>query len=413
MLEPYGIDYDKDDKNDKLTEKTKMTGNPFYAKGPVEPQYFANRRELLEFFTENVTDAAQNKNTKPDNITILGNWGIGKTSTLLKFQDIIHNEMKDSMNIFSIFFSLKPSVCENADVFTSCLLDAIAKQYTISIPLKERIGAIIRDEAKIWEQWKLENISLSPELRRKTRKLDLVEALTKLWNKLENNGIDLVVIMIDDIHYMLTEGWDGSLYDLRTDIQALATGGTKYLFIITGPKFIYPTMHEIAEPFTRLFERFDLNNFDFPGTREAITKPLRVSEIQLKISDDVIEQIHDMTDGHPFFIISIMRDVLRIYKNETMTLADFEEIKPKLIEHLSRSKFQDDYNKATDAEKLILIKCSEINNRIFSPSEIMSKSMSKLLERLAKKELLVKMERGKYSLYHPLFKEYLKNLGQL
>lgn len=49
-----------------------MTRNPFYAKGPVEPQYFANRRELLEFFTENVTDAAQNKNTKPDNITILG-----------------------------------------------------------------------------------------------------------------------------------------------------------------------------------------------------------------------------------------------------------------------------------------------------------------------------------------------------
>ncbi len=67
----------------------------------------------------------------------------------------------------------------------------------------------------------------------------------------------------------------------------------------------------------------------------------------------------------------------------------------------------------TDAEKLILLKCAEINNRIFSPSEIMSKSMSKLLERLAKKELLVKMERGKYSLYHPLFKEYLKNLGQI
>jgi len=98
LQEPYGIDYDKDDKNDKVTEKTKMTGNPFYAKGHVEPKYFANRKELFEFFTENVRDAAQNKNTKPDNITILGNWGIGKTSALLKFQDIIHNEMKECKN---------------------------------------------------------------------------------------------------------------------------------------------------------------------------------------------------------------------------------------------------------------------------------------------------------------------------
>lgn len=389
-----------------------MTGNPFYARGPVEPQYFANRRELLQFFKENVRESAQNKNTKPDNITILGNWGIGKTSTLLKFQDIIHKDLNNSVNIFSVRFSLKPSVCESADVFNSFLLDAISKQYSISIPLKDRIEAVIKEEAKIWEQWKLESISLSPELRRKSRKLDLVDALRKLWSKLENKGLDLVVIMIDDIHYMLTEGWSGSLYDLRTDIQALATEGTKYLFIITGPKFIYPSMHEMAEPFTRLFERFELNNFDLAGTSEAITKPIRIAGIHLEIPEDVIEQIHNITDGHPFFIAGMMRDILRIHDKETLTLSDFEQIKPRLIEHLGRTKFEDDYNKATDAEKQILLNCAQLKNKIFSPLEIKSKSLSKLLERLANKELLVKLERGKYSLYHPLFKEYLENIDK-
>lgn len=413
MQELYGINYDRDDKNDKGTEMTKMTGNPFYARGPVEPQYFANRSELLQFFVQNVEDAAQNKNTKPDNITILGNWGIGKTSTLLKFQDIIHNEKKDVINVFSVLFPLKPSVCESADVFTSSLLDAISKQYSISIPLKDRIGAVIKEEAKIWEQWKLESISLSPELRRKSNKLDLVDALTRLWGKLENKGIDLVVIMIDDIHYMLTEGWSGSLYDLRTDIQALATGGTKYLFIITGPKFIYPSMHEMAEPFTRLFERFELIKFDLAGTGEAITKPLKIAGIHLELSNDVIAQIHTITDGHPYFIASMMRDILRIHKKETLTLYEFEQIKPILIEHLARTKFEDDYNKATDTEKQILLNCAQLKNKIFSPSEIESKSKSKLFERLTDKELLVKLERGKYSLYHPLFKEYLNNISQI
>ncbi len=270
-----------------MTEMTKMTGNPFYAKGPVEPQYFADRGELLKFFRENIKDAAGSENTKPDNIAILGNWGIGKTSTLQKFKDILHNELKESVNGFSVLFPLKPSVCENADVFTSCLLDAISRQYSTSIPLKSRIGDLIKEEAKIWEQWKFESISLSPELRRKTRNLSMVDALIRLWDKLESNDIDIVVIMIDDIHYLLTEGWNGSLYDLRTDIQALSSAGTKYLFVITGPTFIYPEMHELAEPFTRLFEKFELNSFDLTGTEEAITKPLHLDKIPLEISDNV------------------------------------------------------------------------------------------------------------------------------
>jgi hypothetical protein len=168
----------------------------------------------------------------------------------------------------------------------------------------------------------------------------------------------------------------------------------------------------MAEPFTRLFERFELNNFDLAGTEEAITKPLRIAGIHLEISDDVIAQIHNVTDGHPYFIAGMMRDILRIHKNETLTLSEFEQIKPGLIEHLARTKFDDDYNKATDAEKQVLLDCAQLKSKIFSPSEIESKSKSKLFERLANKELLVKLERGKYSLYHPLFKEYLNNISQ-
>lgn len=98
---------------------------------------------MLGFFIENVRDAVQNKNTKPDNITILGNWGIGKTSTLLKFQDIIHKEMKDSINVFSVLFSLKPSVCESADVFTSCLLDVIEETEHLDLDDREYLLDIL------------------------------------------------------------------------------------------------------------------------------------------------------------------------------------------------------------------------------------------------------------------------------
>jgi len=214
--------------------------------------------------------------------------------------------------------------------------------------------------------------------------------------------------MLDDIHYLLTEGWDGSLYDLRTDIQALSAQGARYMFVITGQTFLYPEMHELAEPFTRLFEKFEIDNFDLNGTREVIEKPLRVEGIEIKISDDVIERIHNITEGHPFFIVFIMRDLLRKIKQGRIDMEKFNESYPSIIDHLTKTKFQDDFNKATDAERETLLKIAELGEDVFTPSDITGRSQSKLFERLMEKELLVKISRGKYRLYHTMFLEFLR-----
>jgi len=391
-----------------MTKMTKMTGNPFYARGAVNPKYFANRDELLRFFRENVEECINSKIVRPDNIVILGNWGVGKTSTLYKFSDILHNEME---NTFSVILPLKPSICTNADIFATSLIDALFRQYSVSTPLKDKIVETIREESRVWEKWKLEKLSLSPELKRRDRGygiVNLTETLLNLWNKLESNGIEIGIIMLDDIHYLLTEGWDGSLYDLRTDIQALSAQGARYMFVITGQTFLYPEMHELAEPFTRLFEKFEIDNFDLNGTREVIEKPLRVEGIEIKISDDVIERIHNITEGHPFFIVFIMRDLLRKIKQGRIDMEKFNESYPSIIDHLTKTKFQDDFNKATDAERETLLKIAELGEEVFTPSDITGRSQSKLFERLMEKELLVKISRGKYRLYHTMFLEFLR-----
>ena len=38
-------------------------------------------------------------------------------------------------------------------------------------------------------------------------------------------------------------------------------------------------MRDQAEPFTRLFDRFDLMPFDIDGTRQLIEKPLQIERI--------------------------------------------------------------------------------------------------------------------------------------
>lgn len=387
---------------------TKMTGNPFYARGATNPKYFADREDLVEFFRNNIEECTKSKIMRPDNITILGDWGIGKTSTLYKFKGILHNEMKKT---FSVIFPLKPSICANADIFATSLIDTLFRQYSVSTPLKDKIVGVIREESKIWEKWKLEKLSLKPELKRKDRGYGIVnlsETLLNLWKKLESNGIEVGVIMLDDIHYLLTEGWDGSLYDLRTDIQTLSAEGARYMFVIAGQRFLYPEIHELAEPFTRLFEKFEIDNFDLEGTREVIEKPLRVEGIKIEASNEVIERIHNITGGHPFFIVFIMRDLLHKIKQGKIDTQRFNEVWPSIIEHLTKTKFQDDFNKATDAEREVLLNIAKLDKEIVTPSDIKGRSQSKLFERLIEKELLVKISRGNYKLYHPLFWEFLK-----
>jgi len=397
---------------------TKMTSNPFDARGVANPKYFANRGNLLDFFRENVMSCSKSKITRPDNIAIIGNWGVGKTSTLYKFRDILYNEMENDVSAFSVIFPLKPSVCINADTFASSLLDTLSKHYSVSMPLKNRVKDVIKEESKVWEKWRLE-ISFNPKLQRKEEKeeacrnVDLTNALLALWRKLEDNGIDIGVIMLDDIHYLLTEGWKGSLYDLRTDIQTLSAEGAKYLFVFTGPTFSYPEIHEIGEPFTRLFEKFEIGNFDFEGTKEVIEKPLLTEDLNIKISDEVIKRIYDLTEGHPFFIVYIMRDLIKKIKDDVADIEDFDKLYNYIIEHLTQTKFHDDFNKASDAERELLLKISELNKEVFSPSDIKGRSQTKLFERLTKKDLLIKIQRGRYKLCHPLFLEYLTRMNSL
>jgi hypothetical protein len=385
--------------------------NPFDAKTPADPRHFANRGEILDFFMRTIRESAKSKSGRPDNIALLGNWGVGKTSTLYKFRDILKNELKN-VTSFSTIFSIKPSCCANSDLFTISLLDNLSRDYEVSTPLKDKIKGIISEEIKFWEKWRIKALStMGPGIERKEERItgiSLVEVLTKFWKKLESKGVEIAVIMLDDIHYLLGSEWKGSFYDLRTDIQALSTKGCRYMFVITGPTLLYPEIRQVAEPFTRLFERYELGPFDFDGTKELILKPLKVERIPLEVSEDTIKRIHEISGGHPFFTTLIMRDLLYKYESGRIGGKEFNKALPDIMQHLGKARFEGDLEKATDAEKKVLLKIAKFDRETVSPSDINGEA--KLLERLVKKDLITKLGRGQYKLYHPLFKQYLKNL---
>lgn len=387
-----------------------MIANPFNAQGPTDPRYYANRSDLLEAFKQCVTEVKISKGiTKSTNIAVFGRWGIGKTSTLYKFRDLLRNELHD-VKVFSSLVSLKPANCADADTFSVAVLENLFNDYECTSSLPEKVRNFIKNELKIIDNWKITKL-LPPEMERKQKEITAITfkaALLRFWKVLKDNGFDLAIIMLDDIHYVLAHEKGELLYDLRTDIQTLSASGCRFMFVITGPAALYPDIRDKAEPFTRLFERFDLEPFNLAGTKELIEKPLRTEHIDLKISDAVMRKLHEITEGHPYFITLIMRDVLKQKKEGMLSLDEFIRMYPDIIKHFARIKFNDDFAKATDGEKKVLYKMAVSNKQEIAPNDIGGAKITKFLERLVEKDLVLKIARGRYSIYNPLFKEYLR-----
>ncbi|HMK47997.1 MAG TPA: P-loop NTPase fold protein [Methanocella sp.] len=396
---------------------TKMTArgfaNPYNAQGPTNPKYYANREELLSTFIHNVIAVSESEGiTRPINISVMGSWGMGKTSTLLKFRDMIKSSSGNAQ-IFSAYVSLSPASCTDSETFFVYLMESVFRQYESTVALPQKVLDFIREELNVFEKWRIAKISMNPEIERRERlplrAVNFNETMLRFWEKLQCGGVKLAVIMLDDIHYaLLGQGNARLLYDLRTAMQTLSAADTQYMFIITGPVDLYPVIRDKAEPFTRLFERFDLKPFDIEGTRQLIERPLFTECIRLEIDEAVVYRIYQITGGHPYFLTLAMRDILDMKREGRLTLARFERLRPELIRHFARIKFRDDLGRASNTERKLLFQMAVFSSAV-APSELDGSGTVRLLDRLVKKELVVKVARGKYRLYNPLFREYLKN----
>lgn len=92
-----------------------------------------------------------------------------------------------------------------------------------------------------------------------------------------------------------------------------------------------------------------------------------------------------------------------------ITSRDFEKHWPSIASSIEKTLFIGHLNRALDKERELLKKIASLDETSVSPSMIKGiKGTPMLFSRLEEKGLLIKKERGKYKLFHPLFKEYLK-----
>ena len=351
-------------------------------------------------------NTARLKIPTPVNYAILGTWGQGKTSLLYKFRQLVIEDLQNEIKCACIYFALTPESCQNWEKFTSDFLQDIPSNLTSTGKLIPRIKA----ELAKWEFGF--NLGVAGATRKhEERKPRLLDALEVLWkDHLGPSGTQVAFVMLDDLHYFPLRKEESAYLTLRTTFQELVNRKCNYSLIITAPTLLFTDIAEVAEPLSRFFKPVDLNMFTFEDARDAINIRLRSVDNKVKVSDDVIISILEKTEGHPYLVMFTMHELLNLAQGKVIDIDSFNKQWTKIEKVLDRNLFSQKFQNASPTERKLLIEIAKQDSDIISPGAFKRfKGAPRLFSRLEEEEILIRTERGKYKIFHPLFTSYLRN----
>jgi hypothetical protein len=115
--------------------------------------------------------------------------------------------------------------------------------------------------------------------------------------------------------------------------------------------------------------------------------------------------LYRKTFGHPYFLAFVSRQLLALAQGH---LSEPERLWPVIFKRLEQEKFRSDLAHVTEKEVQLLREVASAESDEISPRELSRQYDRNYFMRLTEKALLLRVGRGRYKLYHPLFRSFLK-----
>jgi len=203
--------------------------------------------------------------------------------------------------------------------------------------------------------------------------------------------------------------------------QSLQKQSIPVMLVLTGLPTLFPKLVESRTFAERMFRVLFLRSLEAKESKEAILKPIEAVNCPLKLSDESVNTIIEMSGGYPYFIQFICREVYdsfiqKIDNGENATIP-VNEIEQKL----DTDFFAGRWAKATDRQRELLAVVAELEcTDEFSVQEVSEKSkdllsnpfgnsnVNQMLNTLISQGLIFKNRHGKYSFAVPLLDRYIR-----
>ncbi len=388
--------------NDSLAKSP----NPFNPGSPVDPADFVGRGQELENFRSKLRQTATGSLAS---MAVAGGYGIGKTSFLHRCRSIAEEQ-----NALAIYFSLSELDKISKDDLARILISRIRDKVREEVIL-QRISDHVLD---VLSRIKLSAgggaIEIGLDAERDSHP-NLQSALKAAWAAVKDSK-KAIVFLIDEARALERNRAELLLY-LRAVLEQLQVDRIPVMIVPAGKLSISGPPSTGFSPLVRTFPPAMLENFTNQESTTFIVKKL--NQVKMRTGENALTKVHDVTEGHPYVLAAYLAAAYdKVAPNEAeLTTAHFEAADVEFVNRALRPFFARFYDQTGPSSRQILTKMAE-NFGEASLSELTnalnksSNELSPYLARLVQDGAIVRVDRGKYRLFHHLLGVYINQMNK-
>jgi len=376
----------------------------------VEGELFVNREGLVGEMVKTLSDPKLLMG-----FALYGPRRIGKSSLLLE----VRRRLGEKKEIVPIYFSLWELDQGTIAEFNKELTARILKEYKPRLGLKQRVDDLLeyprravhgiitqlKIKAKIQEDIEL-LLTYDQELKQDPG------SIKKVFQLAEELAIETntrCILMLDEFPDITELKYPKKVGERIIKLIRTIHGRQKHtLLCISGSS--KATMNIVAlsstSPFYRQFLIREVKPLQKKYVREIITE-----NIDWNVTDKAIDRIYEFTNGIPYYVQFIGRQ-LYMHDRKKTDEHDIENIIEDFLEEEGNILFKKDYEVLSAKEKMIVE--SMATKDITKPSQIAKMQREPItnvypfIEKLMEKGVLERKTKGIYCFVDPIFKRWLK-----
>ncbi len=196
----------------------------------------------------------------------------------------------------------------------------------------------------------------------------------------------------------------------------------KFLLVLTGLPTLISNLNEARTYTERMFHTLMLGRLSDEETRQAILRPLEISQSTLKFAETTISKIVVESRGYPFLVQYICREVFDAWIGRMIVGEAPSVPMNEITAKLDLDFFAPRWNRATDRQQVFMqvVATLERADDEFTVQEITNTSKrllkkpftpshaTQMLGHLAEKGLIYRNRRGSYCFAVPLLASYIR-----